>query len=192
MIARAMSTQPQAGIVSPLQLAKKNARWRGQVAISDLERLGEMLRQNSPDPKGVVDVRLAFSAIDRTSCRVTGTADADVEIECQSCLEAVRVRIAAQIDFTTARSAQQAKEIAATAEPYVLEGETISVAQLIEDDLLLSLPGRGCEVFDECLRRPVLAYPAPGTATGSEALDRTGQEKQNPFAVLAELKRRDD
>ena len=67
-----------------------------------------------------------------------------------------------------------------------------SVAQLIEDDLLLSLPGRGCEVFDECPRRPVLAYPAPGTATGSEALDRTGQEKQNPFAVLAELKRRDD
>jgi uncharacterized protein len=188
MIARAMSTQPQAGIVSPLQLAKKNARWRGQIAISDFERLGGMLRQTSLVEEGLVDVCLEFSAIDRTSCRVTGRVDAEVEIDCQSCLEAVRVVIAAQVDFTTAQTAEQAQEIAATAEPYVLEGETVSVAQLIEDDLLLSLPTRGCEVFDECPRRPTLTYPVDGAELEIEI----GPEKQNPFAVLAQLKQRED
>ena len=181
MIARAMSTQTPASTVSPLQMAKKNARWRGEMALSSFARLGEMLAASNS-----VAVDLHFSLTDGGICRVVGSARVNARFECQSCLELVPGEVVATIDFRVVSSEQQARETAHSAEPFLMEGDVISVAELVEDDLLLSLPTRGCDPSGPCPNRPGYRYAVPDEGDCSET------ETTNPFAVLSKLKQRDD
>ena len=128
MIARAMSTQAPASAVSPLQMAKKNARWRGEMALSSFARLGDLLAASSS-----VAVDLHFSLTDGGICRVVGSARVNARFECQSCLELVPGEVVASIDFRVVSSEQQARETAHSAEPFLMEGDLISIAELIED-----------------------------------------------------------
>ncbi len=112
MIARAMSTQAPASTVSPLQMAKKNARWRGEMALSSFARLGDLLGVSNS-----VAVDLHFSLTDGGICRVVGSARVNARFECQSCLELVPGEVVASIDFRVVSSEQQARETAHSAEP---------------------------------------------------------------------------
>jgi uncharacterized protein len=181
MIARAMSTQAPASTVSPLQMAKKNARWRGEMALSSFARLGDLLTVSNP-----VAVDLHFSLTDGGICRVVGSARVSARFECQSCLEMVPGEVVASIDFRVVSSEQQARETAHSAEPFLMEGNLVSVAELVEDDLLLSLPTRGCDPSAPCPNRPGYRYAGP------DARDCGETETTNPFAVLSRLKQRDD
>lgn len=181
MIARAMSTQTPASTVFPLQMAKKNARWRGEIALSSFARLGELLAANGP-----VAVDLRFTLTDGGICQVVGSARVNARFECQSCLELVPGEVVVTIDFRVVGSEQQAQETAHSAEPFLLEGDVVSVAELIEDDLLLSLPTRGCDPSAPCPNRPGYRYAAPDEG------DRSKTETTNPFAVLSQLEQRDD
>ncbi len=185
MIARAMSTQPPAGTVFPLQLAKRNAHWSGELALSAFARLGGLLVAEGP-----VAVELEFEAIDRSSCRVVGSAAVDVVLECQACLEDVPRRVHATIDYRVVRSEAEAQEVATSADPFLMRGESVAVAELVEDDLLMSLPIRGCEAGSPCPNRPQLEYPADADA--ASGADDTGAAPGNPFAVLESLRRQQD
>lgn len=181
MIARAMATEPSTGTVFPLQLAKKNARWRGEIAVDDFERLGDLVTTTGP-----VRAALRFAPIDRASCRVTGSVELEVEVECQTCLERVPVSLALDMDFRVVRTERDAQTTATFAEPFLLVDESIRVADLIEDDLVLGLPTRGCGSSGPCPRQPPLAYPAaPVDAT-------PGTDGANPFAGLAVLKHHEE
>jgi uncharacterized protein len=184
MIARAMSTHAPASTVYPQQLAKNNARWRGEIALSSFARLGELLEANDP-----IAVDLKFSLTDEGTCKVVGTAKVDARFECQSCLEVVPREIVALIDFRVVSSEQQARQTAHSAEPFLMRSDSVSIAELIEDDLLLSLPTRGCELSAPCPNRPEFHYPGPSEQNQENP---GGAESTNPFAVLSELKHRDD
>jgi uncharacterized protein len=176
-----MSTQAPASTVFPLQMAKNNARWCGEIALSSFARLRELLVA-----KDAVAVDLLFSPTDGGICRVVGSAKVNARFECQSCLEIVSGEVVANVDFRVVGTEQQAQATAQSAEPFLLKGDAVSVVDLIEDDLLLSLPTRGCEPSAPCANRPEYRY------AGHDEEDRDGVETTNPFAVLSELKHRDD
>ena len=72
------------------------------------------------------------------------------------------------------------------ADVMVAGGAEISVAQIVEDELLLSLPERLC-TSTPCERLPVLAYPAE--SSDGDVQDRAEPaEEDNPFSVLRSLK----
>jgi uncharacterized protein len=122
-----------------------------------------------------VDVELSFVRDEQGRCRVRGTVDGELSLECQRCLEPVARRVHTDIDLCVVASEHAAQQIEPDLNPFVLEGGEATLATLVEDDVLLSLPVRVCELGDDCPLRPTLDYPAP---------DAPQESRQNPFAAL--------
>ncbi len=176
---RAMSNPARTDVVQPQKLARQNGRWQGQVALAECERFAALVGR-ADDAE--VDVRLGFSQDEQGHCRLTGHARADVLVECGRCLLPQRVSLDVGIDLCIVATDAEAAELTGALDTYVLAADEVSVAALIEDDLILGLPHRVCERRDECPHRPVLEY---GT---DEAVGEP--ETNNPFAALAQWRAR--
>jgi uncharacterized protein len=105
-------------------------------------------------------------------------AQATVELECQRCLQPVATPLTVQRSFRFAQDEASAAEIDADSEDDVLVlTRALDVHELVEDELILALPL--VPRHDAC--------PQPLVAP-AEA-DEPPEERPNPFAVLAALKR---
>ncbi|MBL0727910.1 DUF177 domain-containing protein [Piscinibacter sp. HJYY11] len=105
-------------------------------------------------------------------------ASTGVMLECQRCLRPVPVDVHAERSFLFVQGENLAAELDADSEDDVLAlTRALDLRELVEDELLLELPL--VPRHDEC--------PEPlGTANEGEP---ELEEKSNPFAVLASLKR---
>ncbi|MEE8380184.1 MAG: YceD family protein, partial [Gammaproteobacteria bacterium] len=84
-------------------------------------------------------------------------------------------------------SREAAKSLPDSYDPLVVSGDEISIASILEDELILALPIVAMHEIENC---------SQGKASGSENLEQeAGQEnmpsskRENPFAVLAQLKK---
>jgi uncharacterized protein len=104
-------------------------------------------------------------------------ADGAVWLQCQRCLGPVRVPLAVRRRFRFVHGEDAAAELDASSEDDVLaSSRAFDLHQLTEDELLLALPL--VPLHDIC--------PEPLRAPAAEAFE---EEKANPFAALAALKR---
>jgi uncharacterized protein len=177
-----MSTQARMDAVSPHELARKRGHFSGEVAIAAFPRLRSLVLGD-----GVVSVDLKFTSDDKGRSVVQGPVAVTLTLECQRCLEPVTRRVEIAVNLCLVGSDAQAADVADESEAFVLSDDEISIAELIEDDLLLALPSQVCVAYDECPNRPALSYPAEGTSGGEAA-----PKRPNPFDVLAGLKNRDN
>lgn len=105
-------------------------------------------------------------------------AQAQVQLECQRCLQPVAVPLAVQRRFLFAPDEATAAEIDADSEDDVLVlTRALDLHELVEDELILALPL--VPRHDACPEP--LALPAEA--------EETPAERPNPFAALAALKR---
>lgn len=123
-----------------------------------------------------VHAELAFSLDEHERVRVCGEAVVAADVTCHRCSEPVRTQIAATIDAIIVRSDELAKDLAQETDVIVVAENPASVSELIEDDLMLSIPWRVCENEDECEN-----VAAIGTANELVTTNR------KPFANLREL-----
>ena len=125
-------------------------------------------------------MRLSFRLDDSGRVHVTGQCAADAVVACGRCVEDVPVRLRAAIDARLVRTEAEARALIADSDVIVAPKREVSVAALIEDDLLLSVPEAGCGDPEQCHNAPPMEYP-PGA--GEAAPVQAG-----PFAALAALK----
>lgn len=105
------------------------------------------------------------------------SARTQMDLVCQRCLQPLPVEVMAQRSFLFVPGEQQAAELDAECEDDVLAlTRSLDLAELVEDELLLSLP----------LVPRHAACPLPLPAEPGEPL---ADERPNPFAALAALKR---
>lgn len=106
-------------------------------------------------------------------------ADTCVQLECQRCLSPVQVAVHAERSFLFVQGEEAAADLDEESEDDVLAlTRALDLRSLVEDELLLALP--------LVPRHEVCPEPLPLPAKDA-ALD--SDEKPNPFAVLASLKR---
>ncbi|HCK81683.1 MAG TPA: YceD family protein [Candidatus Competibacter sp.] len=158
--------------INPWQLTASNGRLEGELALAALPRLGASNRADgrvSVSLEGGVDDRVRF---------LKGRLRADVELVCQRCLGPLLLPLELGVALGLVRSEAEAARLPAGYEPLLATDDGISVAELVEDELLLALPQiprhqdlRECEAN---------GYPAP-----REASSRA--ERRRPFAALASL-----
>ena len=94
----------------------------------------------------------------------------------------VEVLVECALDFRLVASEAQAHALMPMLEAVVATEDRISVAALVEDDLLLSLPEAGCEDRDHCEN---WGGQRPDVATAEPA------RRESPFAVLGNWKPRE-
>jgi len=176
MIAPAMTT-PTDERLAYASLARQAVRMERQLPADALPRLAEIAPGRGP-----VSVTLEFRVDGAGRSWVSGRADQLVAAACQRCLERFERRLGVTFDLCIVREGADLREIADGTDVLVVEGETVAIAEIIEDELLLGVPDRLCEE-EPCPYAPVLSFPATGA-------ERT-EAAESPFNVLSKLKRAD-
>ncbi len=143
------------------------------LALNRLSRLVSYLIE----PEGEVNVSLFFGVDDQKQRFLEGTAEVDVKMRCQRCLEPVDVKLSAELNLGIVANEEAAKTLPQRYDPLVIKADNYDPADAVEDELILTLPlipaHSDCEVKTEY---------------GSEHAEAEGDTKDNPFSILAQLK----
>ncbi len=149
--------------------------------MAELTRLSEILVGDLGD----VSVDLSFEKVGRLST-VHGKIKADLVLECQTCLKDLSWSVDAPVKLGVVSTLEQADLLAEEFEPLWMKEETISLKELVEDEILLALPDFPRHAHD-CM---------PGgrkrTENSAVDLDVDQSKSDNPFSVLAKLKNTGD
>lgn len=173
-----MSNQRLPEQITPFKLARQRRSLQGVLSLDTMARLGAMLA----DSQGDVTVDLQFGVDEQGISYMRGHLGAEVKMTCQRCMEPVTVPLEAEVAVGFAVSDEQARNMPEPYEACVLSEESAVLAELIEDELILSLPIVAVHPEQSC--QPWLEEQQEEIS----ALDEVA-EKKNPFAVLASLKR---
>ena len=114
------------------------------------------------------------------------TVSAQPEVVCQRCMQPMRwpvsvnSRIALVTDYDAANRVPEGLEV------FLVEADSVSVRDLVDEEILLALPHVARHEEDsECAGRQI---ELPGSETGDEVAD--DPQVQKPFAQLGELLKR--
>lgn len=170
--------------IDPLHLVEKRAVLKGQIPISDFERLADILHSNA----GSANIELVFSREGRLAV-VTGRIEVTLALTCQNCLDAVSIVIDCAIKLAIVASIDQANNLPEAYEPLLFDGDdNLLLKDIIEDEILLYLP-----IFPKHEHRCFVSQTTDsGAATIFSEAESSEQTRQNPFSVLAHLKQTGD
>lgn len=157
--------------INPLRLAKARERIVGEIQLNSLARLKGILL----DDKGKLEYSLAFEFDAADVCIIECDIETQLILECQRCFKPVEIEIRKNSLLGVVDEGDEIDALAKEYEPVQLDEEgVITVEELIEEELLLSIPLSALHPEDNC--------------AGTNDLDRINAEaKRQPFAGLASL-----
>ena len=170
--------------IDPFRLSESRSVLEGTVPLKQFKRLRPVL----VDDTGVIAVVLNFDVDELGVPCVTGTIKAELGLICQRCLERYDYPVEQGISLAWIRSEREAKNLPLRYEPYLVETNPLILNDVIEDELLLALPQIPMHQESECVATKWINKPEDKSSEKS-ADNETG--KENPFSVLANLKRKD-
>lgn len=150
----------------------------------DLERLPRFAETLASDEADVV-VSLRFAKADNGQRTITGHLRVATKVSCQRCLEPLPVDWEDDIALVLLEDESLAARLEPVWDPWVWTEPKLALAELVEEQLLLSMPVVSYHTDPECADK--LGYVAAAD-TGSEA---PMAQKESPFAVLKALKKND-
>lgn len=159
------------------QKAKNGFEIQGKLPIRQLKRLRESLLSD----QGEVEVSLKF---DRAGAIpfIEGHIKSELELTCQRCMQAMRYPIDSHFKLGMVQNDEQMDRLADEYEPYLLEDSSNHLHDMLEDELLLTLPLVAMHDFD------CSDYLQQQESVQDEEPDQSSAEqKENPFAALKDL-----
>ncbi|MCG6971442.1 MAG: YceD family protein [Gammaproteobacteria bacterium] len=155
-----------------------------------MKRLASLLVQ----PSGDASLEIEFGRDSAGQAIATGKVAAVVWIQCQRCLEPMEVNVDSEFTLAIVSSLTESRRLPENYDPLVVEQAPLLLSELVEDEILLALPAVGvhseaCPVVhsldkDSQSQNVDSMYNAPE----SDEIVAECEKKQNPFAVLADLK----
>jgi len=118
-----------------LLFAENNREYEGLLPISELGRLHDVI----DGTEGDVSVALKFGW-KYGILSLEGKVSADLDLICQRCLEPMKTNVTGRFCFALITDADEIENLPAEMEPYIVEGDTQSVDDIVIDELLLSIP----------------------------------------------------
>mgnify|MGYP006168445689 CR=1 FL=1 len=163
--------------LEPRKLADQEAEIKGQTTVARLPRLAEF--RDSQDE--IVEVALRFGRDEERRQQVKGTVKTHLQLTCQRCLEPVQTAVVANVALVMVYDEEQIKALPDHLDPWLVTDEKIILSELLEEELLLALPL--VAMHEQC---PTVLHTSAEPAAAAES------KRDNPFAVLAQLKSRND
>lgn len=164
--------------VDPFRLCDQARLFEGRMHLADLPRLAETLVST----EGQASYRIACDRDEQRRARIRGSVDAELVIICQRCMGPMTLPVHVDFQLAVVKGESQAEQLPDDYDPLLLEGDTLRLADVIEDELLLAVPVAPLHPVDECGVNPADWSPP-------EMEPETVSKRENPFAVLAGLKR---
>ena len=161
--------------ILPLRLARSGQSLAGRISVAKMPRLCDSLSETSTE----VEVKLRFGINELGNAWVRGEVSAEFELVCQRCLETFVLPLELNIQLGLVTTDQEAEELDRGYDALVVAGEPVSLAHIVEDELLLALPTIPMHPRHECSNPHM-----------KSAMDVPVLPSANPFAVLGELRSR--
>lgn len=169
--------------VDPYRLAEQNSTLEGEIPLGALSRFRDAVL--GVDEAATCSVKLSFYMDAQRRRVVSGELEAPVDLECQRCMGAMRTTLVSRFILGLVTSDEQAQQLPKDLEPFLTDDFSADLWSMVEDELLLVLPAFPLHERDECPAREDLeAYEPDGSATPPDE-----PKKENPFSVLADLKK---
>ncbi|MCX4029433.1 DUF177 domain-containing protein [Endozoicomonas sp. SM1973] len=165
--------------VDPRRLAKQNVSFKGCWSVVTLEQLTNYLTST----EGEVEVDLNFFQDAEGHFNISGQLTAQVQMTCQRCLEPVSLSVTSDIQLAVVWSDESGKQLPDDLDPIVVADEHLSLARLIDEELILNLPIVPAHEDPVC--QPQMEWLDPDAEDDSTV----SEQPKNPFAVLASLKK---
>jgi uncharacterized protein len=152
-------------LVDPILLAERGERLTGTLPLKLMPRL----KQACVDDEAEVQVDLGFvRGLGSDLCEMQGRLTTQVHVTCQRCLEPMELELETRPELVFARPGGR-EPLSEEAAEIIEVDKPISLAELVEEELLLALPMIPLHALEHC---PAREYAA------------TWRGKTNPFAVL--------
>ena len=161
------------------RLSEAEADIEFAVPLAELPRLRAQLANVAGEVQGRVHFR-RMAGVAVAELTLSGTA----RLVCQRCLEAMDVGVEAAAEVGLVATEADVSRVPEELEPVLAPDGRISVGELVEEELLLTLPIVPLHADGE--GGACVAADAPPLAT-----DGREEEVQRPFAQLAELLKRE-
>lgn len=158
--------------IDPLKYADQNKVLEGKLSVQSLPRLAEIVLE----PTGDVEVKLEFDRDEQHLRIIKGHLKATLKLTCERCLEAVVKDVESEVSLGIVLTDEQAKNLPGYYEPLLVSPDSMSVYDVVEEELILSLPMFA--YHDDCELKQV-----------EEPENFDDGKKDNPFNVLSQLKR---
>ncbi len=162
--------------VDPRKLADRDATLEGALPVARFERLKSALA----DDAGTVNISLAFERDEQHTVVIRSLLDVEVGMECQRCLELVRLPIHSECEYAVVREGANTQSLPKGYDVLEVGEDPLDLLELIEDELLLALPIVPAHAPEDCQQPAGGNDPEPS----EDEVPRS-----NPFSVLAQLKR---
>ncbi|MBL6987515.1 MAG: DUF177 domain-containing protein [Methylobacter sp.] len=166
--------------IDPLHLADTRGELKGQIPISSLDRLADLLFNDT----GAVTVDLYFGREGRLA-KIEGHIEAVLELECQNCLQALQWPIKSSIKLGIVTSIDQADRLPEDYEPLLVVEGKMPLKNIVEDELLLIVPAFPKHSHN-CL------VHKSGNKEANFVLNEQQSPTKNPFSILAKFKNTGD
>jgi uncharacterized protein len=171
-----MSNTPLPKQVDIRKLIAADITLAAREPLASFERLCAMLESCSGD----VEVELHFFVDPQGGRRIDGSVQTQVQVQCQRCLQPMPLELDSQFAVAVVWSDSDAEHLPRELDPYIVGEEPQDVRDLIEDELIISLPYVSYHEVGQCA---LAGYTNPEPEPAAPA-----DTKENPFKVLEQLK----
>jgi DUF177 domain-containing protein len=173
-------------IIEPLALAARGRSLEGRLPLASLSRLLPLLAlDESQSASGEVEYELEFGRDEGRTPQVRGIIKATLPLVCQRCMGVMDYPVATRTRLGIVSTRAAAEKLPSTHEPLLLPEEDsedeLTLAGLVEDELILALPQVAMHNSKECPQGDAFR-----SAEGQE--NAIAPRRENPFAMLSQLK----
>lgn len=162
--------------VNPYKLAEVGKTLRGSLLAANMGRLRGVVIEDA------LEIACTFLFLkDENNFMLHAEVVAKPVIRCQRCLQSMTFPLNRKIELVMVETDEQAERMLQEFEPWVVaEDELLELSDLVEDEVLLSLPSYPKHEHDCSIKG--------NTGDNKTEVDKTGGKGTNPFSVLEQLK----
>jgi uncharacterized protein len=156
-------------------MAEAGRELRGRIHLASMERLLPLL--SSPD--GALQVTLELGKSHDGTRYISGTIKGALTLQCQRCLEPMEYPLDVNFQLGLVHSQEEMSKLPDRFEPLLVSQEPTCIADLVSDEVLLTLPIVALHTDMKQCQELASDYQTPDAG-----------QRENPFAVLAQLKQK--
>ena len=164
--------------IQPRKLANKNGELRYTWKVEDFKRLDGLLFSN----EGEIKVHLTGRVDNRHRSLVEAHITANIQLECQTSFEAIDYQVDTTVLYCSIIKEEQIETLDDDYEPLLVDDGLVDIRQVIQDELILSLPLAVNKANEELGIK--MSY---GELPEVDGLSEDAEEKKNPFSALEGL-----
>jgi len=164
--------------LDPFRLAQNGLTIEGQLPLSDLPRLAQLLLSD----EGEVSIKMAFDVDEIGTAYMKGEFSVVGSITCQRCMEPMLLDLNVNCLLAMVIGERKVEGLTEQYDPWVLENsDPVLLSTVVEDELILSLP--------LVPKHQQACLPDEAWSVGDSMIDESIDDKPvSPFAVLSTLK----